>query len=150
VLDDAGEEQRRQSLAERRRHSLARKRSHADDGKSRHDHDIEKGPGTGADQLEAKDGDESGTTSEEEPNIVWWDGPDDPQNSYNWPTWRKVLNCTLISTLTFVTSLTSSIFAPGCAAADARVSVRQRRTRGVSLSRSTFWVSLLVPWSSPL
>lgn len=49
----------------------------------------------------------------DEPNIVWWDGDDDPENPYNWPTWRKVVNCCIISFLTFVTPLASSIFAPG-------------------------------------
>ncbi|KAH8906398.1 bicyclomycin resistance protein [Coniochaeta sp. PMI_546] len=115
VLDEAGEQKRRQSLAERRRNSLARKRSHADDEKSRRDrdHDLEKGIETAADGAKLKDEDEGGTTSEDEANIVWWDGPDDPQNPYNWPTWRKVVNCAVISALTFVTPLASSIFAPG-------------------------------------
>lgn len=45
-------------------------------------------------------------------NIVWWSGPNDPENPMNWPTWRKSLTCGLISVLTFVTPLASSIFAP--------------------------------------
>ncbi|TPX12717.1 uncharacterized protein E0L32_000894 [Thyridium curvatum] len=49
---------------------------------------------------------------EVDPNVVWWDGEDDPENPYNWPGWRKYLNCGLISALTFVTPLASSIFAP--------------------------------------
>ncbi|KAB5578157.1 bicyclomycin resistance protein [Coniochaeta sp. 2T2.1] len=115
VLDEAGEEKRRHSLAERRRNSLARKRSHADDEKSHHDihHDLEQGTGNGNGVPGTKDGDEGGTTSEDEANIVWWDGPDDPHNPYNWSTWRKVFNCVIISSLTFVTPLASSIFAPG-------------------------------------
>ncbi|KAL7927087.1 MFS general substrate transporter [Trichoderma austrokoningii] len=46
-------------------------------------------------------------------NIVWWDGDHDPENPYNWPRWRKVLNCVLISCLAFITPLASSMFAPG-------------------------------------
>ncbi|RFU35507.1 hypothetical protein B7463_g796, partial [Scytalidium lignicola] len=46
-------------------------------------------------------------------NLVWWDGDDDPENPYNWPTWRKILNCGLVSALSFVAPLASSIFAPG-------------------------------------
>ncbi|RSL92249.1 hypothetical protein CEP52_013917 [Fusarium oligoseptatum] len=46
-------------------------------------------------------------------NIVWWDGDDDPENPYNWPAWQKYLDCGLLSTLTFITPLASSIFAPG-------------------------------------
>lgn len=40
-------------------------------------------------------------------NIVWWDGDNDPENPYNWPRWRKVLNCVLISCLAFITPLAS-------------------------------------------
>lgn len=46
-------------------------------------------------------------------NVVFWDGPDDPENPYNWKPWVKVFNCVLISALTFVTPLASSMFAPG-------------------------------------
>ena len=42
-----------------------------------------------------------------DPNIVWWDGPDDPQNPMNWPRWKRVLNVTLVSMLTFVAPLAS-------------------------------------------
>lgn len=44
---------------------------------------------------------------------VWWDGDDDPENPYNWPMWKKYVNCGLISFLTFLTPLASAIFAPG-------------------------------------
>lgn len=46
-------------------------------------------------------------------NIVWWDGVNDPENPFNWPTWRKLVNCVLISALTFVTPLASCKSAPG-------------------------------------
>ncbi|KAL7939245.1 MFS general substrate transporter [Trichoderma chlorosporum] len=51
--------------------------------------------------------------SHDDENIVWWDGDDDPQNPYNWPAWRKVLNSVLVSSLSFITPLASSMFAPG-------------------------------------
>ncbi|RXG43604.1 hypothetical protein VDGE_01203 [Verticillium dahliae] len=63
--------------------------------------DPEKGPGKVED------------VEETDPNVVFWDGDDDPENPYNWPTWRKIVNCALISLLTFITPLASSIFAPG-------------------------------------
>lgn len=44
---------------------------------------------------------------ENESHVVWWEGDKDPQNPYNFPTWRKVLNCALVSSLTFVTPLAS-------------------------------------------
>lgn len=40
-------------------------------------------------------------------DIVWWDSDSDPHNPYNFPTWRKVMNCALVSALTFVTPLAS-------------------------------------------
>ncbi|CRK32519.1 hypothetical protein BN1708_005779, partial [Verticillium longisporum] len=63
--------------------------------------DLEKGPSKVED------------VEETDPNVVFWDGDDDPENPYNWPTWRKIVNCALISLLTFITPLASSIFAPG-------------------------------------
>lgn len=101
VLDEAGEERRRKSIANQRRHSLARKRSHTNTS-----HDIEK-------NAETSDDKEDGSATDDEANIVWWDGDNDPANPYNWPTWRKVLNCVFISLLTLITPLGSSIFAPG-------------------------------------
>lgn len=43
-----------------------------------------------------------------DPNVVNWDGPDDPENPLNWPTRRKWINIFLlaiITTLTFVSYL---------------------------------------------
>ncbi|KAH6695340.1 polyamine transporter 3 [Plectosphaerella plurivora] len=61
--------------------------------------DLEKGP---ANEPDARD-----------PNIVDWDGPDDPENPQNWPEKKKWTNIALISGLTLVTPLGSSMFAPG-------------------------------------
>jgi len=105
LLDEAGEETCRKSIAEQRRHSLARKRSHQSQASA--SRDVEKAAGD-----TASEGKEDGGTSEDEANIVWWDGDDDPANPYNWPTWLKVLNCVFISLLTLITPLGSSIFAP--------------------------------------
>lgn len=46
-------------------------------------------------------------------NIVWWDSDTDPNNPHNWPKWKKLSNCGLISMLTLIEPLASSIFAPG-------------------------------------
>ncbi|KAJ9610534.1 hypothetical protein H2200_005311 [Cladophialophora chaetospira] len=45
--------------------------------------------------------------------VVDWDGDDDPENPLNWPSRRKAINVALLSSLTFVTPLASSMFAPG-------------------------------------
>ncbi|KAL5327851.1 hypothetical protein ACEPPN_005557 [Leptodophora sp. 'Broadleaf-Isolate-01'] len=48
-----------------------------------------------------------------DPNIVWWDGPNDPLNPMNFGRWLKIWNVALISAICFVTPLASSMFAPG-------------------------------------
>ncbi|KAI0105863.1 bicyclomycin resistance protein [Daldinia grandis] len=103
VLDEQGELKRQRSKADRRRNSFASK-------KSRADRDVEKAQGPGEAAASSSN---DGEDSDSDPNIVWWTGPDDVENPYNWPTWRKVLNCGLISAMTFVSPLASSIFAPG-------------------------------------
>ncbi|GKT87573.1 major facilitator superfamily protein [Colletotrichum tofieldiae] len=89
------------------------------------DVDVEKGHSPNAYDLEGatirpesapeptenrEDGDKE---VEQDPNIVDWDGPDDPENPQNWPMKMKWLNVATISMLTFVTPLGSSMFAPG-------------------------------------
>jgi multidrug resistance protein len=48
-----------------------------------------------------------------DPNIISWDGPNDPQNPMNWSDMRKWLSIALVSMITFLTPLGSSSFAPG-------------------------------------
>lgn len=38
----------------------------------------------------------------EDPQIVGWDGPDDPENPLNWPESRKRINLILLSVLTVI------------------------------------------------
>ena len=45
-----------------------------------------------------------------DPNIVEWDGPDDPQNPMNWPFWKKATFTAALSGLTFVVTFASSVF----------------------------------------
>ncbi|KAE9574152.1 Efflux pump rdc3 [Colletotrichum fructicola] len=87
------------------------------------DVDVEKGINPNASDLEgATIRPESGREAalnpddapkENDPNIVDWDGPDDPQNPQNWPASQKWMNIAVISILTLVTPLGSSMFAPG-------------------------------------
>lgn len=97
VLDEQGELKRQRSIAEQA--SLAKSQSH---GSHVTNTDVEKGTFPRDTKV-----------TEHDPNIVWWDGDDDTENPYNWPRWRRVTICVLISLLTFVTPLASSIFAPG-------------------------------------
>jgi hypothetical protein len=56
---------------------------------------------------------EEAADEENDPNIVWWDGPDDPENPLNWRYAKKWGTVTLVSAITFLTPLASSSFAPG-------------------------------------
>lgn len=42
-------------------------------------------------------------TAETDPNLVDWDGPDDPENPMNWSDKKKWLNVATLSILTLVT-----------------------------------------------
>ncbi|KAJ6166523.1 MFS general substrate transporter [Penicillium chermesinum] len=47
--------------------------------------------------------------------FVDWEGPNDPQNPFNWPTWRKTVQIGLMTFNTFITPLASSMLTPGVA-----------------------------------
>ncbi|CAI7573574.1 unnamed protein product [Penicillium crustosum] len=67
--------------------------------------DLENGP------LDLKDVAKEEKTRD--PNIVDWDGPDDPENPLNWTSGRKITATCSIALITFLTPLGSSMFAPG-------------------------------------
>ncbi|KAJ4301187.1 hypothetical protein N0V90_003278 [Kalmusia sp. IMI 367209] len=51
--------------------------------------------------------------AQRDPDIVDWDGPDDPENPLNWPASRKWGLIACLGMVTLVTPLASSFFAPG-------------------------------------
>lgn len=73
------------------------------------DKDIEKGDFAESISIQ----DEAAESNDDDPNIVSWDGPDDPQNPLNWSYTKKWGTVALVSALTFTTPLASSIIAPG-------------------------------------
>jgi hypothetical protein len=56
-----------------------------------------------------KDGGTSTSKEDEpqDPNVVWWDGPDDPADPLNWSNALKVINVGLVSGICLVTPLAS-------------------------------------------
>lgn len=67
-----------------------------------------------ADTEKASSKDENIEESEDlDPDVVFWDGPNDPDNPQNWSIRKKGLNIALISAMSFLVPLASSIFAPG-------------------------------------
>lgn len=71
--------------------------------------DTEKGLSPASSSLAG----ESDQQAEQDPNIVDFDGPDDPENPLNWTFYKKWGMVLLISAITFLTPLASSMFAPG-------------------------------------
>ncbi|CAG8175010.1 unnamed protein product [Penicillium olsonii] len=53
------------------------------------------------------------TVETKDPNLVDFDGPDDTENPFNWPTWKKDRQLVLMAFNTFITPLASSMFTPG-------------------------------------
>ncbi|KAH6842627.1 general substrate transporter [Chaetomium sp. MPI-CAGE-AT-0009] len=66
-------------------------------------------------EPESRDGaaGEKGDAESKDPNVVSWDGPDDPTNPMNWSMRKKWSNIAVLSVLTIITPLGSSMFAPG-------------------------------------
>ncbi|KAL5371421.1 hypothetical protein DPSP01_014276 [Paraphaeosphaeria sporulosa] len=51
----------------------------------------------------------------EDPNLVTFDGPDDPYNPYNLPMWKKWSYAIIVGWLSLVVTIATSTFAPGTA-----------------------------------
>ncbi|XP_014561661.1 hypothetical protein COCVIDRAFT_22263 [Bipolaris victoriae FI3] len=72
--------------------------------------DIEKG---NTNSISSGDDDDTEADDDRDPNIVDFDGPDDPENPMNWTAFKKWGTVSLVSAITFLTPLASSQFAPG-------------------------------------
>ncbi|MCJ1404435.1 hypothetical protein MMC11_007660 [Xylographa trunciseda] len=83
--------------------------------------DVSKGIGNeqdleaGGTQLEKK----KTSRSVKDPNLVTWDGPDDPENPKNWTRKRKWLATLVVSSFTFISPVSSSMVAPAIASISA-------------------------------
>ncbi|KAF2007943.1 MFS general substrate transporter [Amniculicola lignicola CBS 123094] len=74
--------------------------------------DLEKGE-LHAGSISSLSDDAVPENEELDPNIVWWEGPEDPENPMNWAFRKKWGTVILVSAITFLTPLASSMFAPG-------------------------------------
>ncbi len=79
--------------------ALTKKRSGTDDDTLVPEEDVSEGE---EGDIEANPGKEE-ATPENDPNMVDWNGPDDPENPMNWPDKDKWLNIITLSILTLVT-----------------------------------------------
>jgi len=71
---------------------------------------------------------------ERDPNMVSWNGPDDPENPKNWPNKRKWLAVLVVSSFTFISPVSSSMVAPALPAMDRDLGVTGQVTSQMNLS----------------
>ncbi|KAL8845957.1 MAG: hypothetical protein Q9221_008919 [Calogaya cf. arnoldii] len=62
--------------------------------------------------LEAPLEKKKSSKSVKDPNLVTWDGPDDPQNPKNWSTKQRWAATIVVSSFTFISPVSSSMVAP--------------------------------------
>jgi MFS transporter, DHA1 family, multidrug resistance protein len=78
------------------------------EGSSGDDTDVEKGDQSSdeekAEQLRRKE------SKHRDPNLIEWDGPDDPENPMNWPTSKKWIITIALGMMTFCVTFASSVF----------------------------------------
>lgn len=97
-------------------------KDHEDDGPlcAEKDRDVEKRGGLAITSASSLDDGEARNTDREQPqpeerpngptaNVVDYDGPDDPENPYNWTKTRKWINGGFISAMTLVTYVQSLV-----------------------------------------
>jgi MFS transporter, DHA1 family, multidrug resistance protein len=98
------------------------------------DSDVEKGDQHSdngrAEQLRRKE------SKQKDPNLIEWDGPDDPENPMNWPTNKKWIVTIALGMMTFCVTFASSVFS------NATVPVAE--LFGVSTEVTTLGTSLFV------
>jgi hypothetical protein len=104
------------------------------EGSSGDDTDVEKGDQSSdeekAEQLRRKQ------SKQRDPNLIEWDGPDDPENPMNWPTSKKWIITIALGIMTFCVTFASSVFS------NATVPVAE--LFGVSTEVTTLGTSLFV------
>ena len=57
---------------------------------------------SGAHSRSTDDQEQEKVHEDVDPNIVDWDGPDDPANPMNWPAWKIKTHIFLVSSITFI------------------------------------------------
>lgn len=75
--------------------------------------DLEKGESRSSSSTDGLDEEDELPGHDPDPNIVDFDGPNDPENPMNWPATKKWTMVGIVSAITFLTPLASSQFAPG-------------------------------------
>ncbi|KAL5379049.1 hypothetical protein DPSP01_008684 [Paraphaeosphaeria sporulosa] len=99
--------------------------------------DVEKGVQSAALSTNSDDrtlGGDPTAEAEQDPDIVDWDGPEDPENPLNWPDRQKWILIFILAMVTLVTPLASSFFAPGVPQVMATFGVKSNILAGLVVS----------------
>ncbi|KAF2160186.1 hypothetical protein M409DRAFT_70555 [Zasmidium cellare ATCC 36951] len=91
-------------------------------------------------ETQSSEPDRAADEKEVESNIVDWDGPQDPQNPRNWPTWTRMMQVVLVSVFLLTANLAATMFAPGAAALAKDFDITSSTT--VSLTVSIYLAAL--------
>jgi hypothetical protein len=67
---------------------------------------------SGSAPSETADKPDETQTEPRDPNLVDWDGPDDPQNPMNWTLKRKMIITSCISIITLLTYVVATLMIP--------------------------------------
>lgn len=74
------------------------------------------------------------TKSIKDPNLVGWDGPDDPDNPKNWTKKRKWAATLVVSSFTFISPVSSSMVAPALVAISTQFNIPNEAQEELVLS----------------
>lgn len=72
--------------------------------------------------------------SQRDPNLVSWDGPDDPHNPKNWSIKRKWAATLVVSSFTFISPVSSSMVAPALGAISREFNITNEVEKSLTLS----------------
>ncbi|KAJ5915839.1 MFS transporter [Penicillium verhagenii] len=95
---------------------------------------------------------ESATPSEKvfDPNLVDWDGDDDPENPRNWSTRTKWANIGIISILALITNMAPTMCAPGVAQIAADLHITSTVVSTLAITLYVLGISIGPMFTSPL
>lgn len=72
--------------------------------------------------------------SARDPNLVRWDGPEDPGNPKNWPFKKKWAATLVVSSFTFISPVSSSMVAPALGVISAQFGITNQVEQSLTLS----------------
>ncbi|KAJ5753005.1 MFS transporter [Penicillium odoratum] len=95
---------------------------------------------------------ESAALSEQvfDPNLVDWDGDDDPENPRNWSTRTKWVNIVIISMLALITNMAPTMCAPGVAEIAADLHITSTVVSTLAITLYVLGISIGPMLTSPL